>query len=1107
MNVNFPVPVTPTLSVKLVPPAIGPSYLARPRLQALLSDAIRRRLTVVVAGPGFGKSTLLASWAAVSNAAWYSLGPEDAQMPALARGVIDALRLRVPLVPRELTAVTVPGGSQGATDDDSVSRAHAFAQFLAQALEENLARELFLVLDDLHDVGTSPAAGQFITSLCRQAPANFHLVVSSRVEPPFAIERLRGRGQVLELSGSDLSFTKGEVAEVVTMVTGEADPGVAARLYQLTEGWPAAVRLAAEALRAVEPAERDGVLDRARQPGGSVYRYLAAEVLAAEPEEVRRLIAVVAQAGFASARFCEQLGVPKAAEILRSLARRGIFVEGRGQRLGWFSLSTLMRGTALAELPMERAESTRIDGAAAAWLEQEGHLVEALRHCRARADWAAVAQMLVRRGAELVSAGEATEVLAAVEALAPASRGPAIEFVAGEAYYVVGNWDAALRSYRAAAGGASALPTALAWRVARIHHFRGDLDLALECYGSGDPTSGDERDQAMLLAWRAAARWLRGDADGCKHDAVRAQAAASAANDPGALSCAYTALAMHAALEGDRLANDAYYLRALDCAVQAGDVLQQARVRANRGSLHLEQGYYEEAIAELDMALRLADLAGFASYRALALSNRGCAYYFLGRLEEAVNDLDEARRQSERLGAFDVAYSLSHLGRIYSDRGNIALARAAYEEAIARCEGPGDLQGLVPSLSGLALTLATDDPEVAERLAARAVGYGPGMAYVEALLAAGWVALANGRAGEAVQRASEAAAEARGRRDRAGLAWSLELRAAASPSAPAATEAIEQAVALWSELRSATGAARAGFLAGLIRKDRARADEASAVLRRLGVRSHISLEHLLERIELGSGSMTEQVPRLSVQTLGRFRVLVDGEPVPASSWQSRKARDLLKILLARRGRPVPRDEIMDMLWPEEARDKVANRLSVALSTLRAVLDPAKRASSNEFVVSDRESCRLDLEQVEVDIERFFAAAAEGLRLIRNNDANAVELLRQAESTYRGDFLEENVYDDWALAVRDEARSAYVRTCRALAEEAESGGNAADAGRYVRRLLERDAYDEAAHLQLVRVLLAGGQHGEAHRAYRSYSSRMAEMGVEAAPFPDLASPRS
>jgi len=84
-----------------------------------------------------------------------------------------------------------------------------------------------------------------------------------------------------------------------------------------------------------------------------------------------------------------------------------------------------------------------------------------------------------------------------------------------------------------------------------------------------------------------------------------------------------------------------HYLRALDHAERAGDVLQVIRIRANRGSLFLEEGYYSEAIAELDAAIGQADLAGFASLRALALMNRGEVARRLGRLDDAARTVDE----------------------------------------------------------------------------------------------------------------------------------------------------------------------------------------------------------------------------------------------------------------------------------------------------------------------------------------------------------------------------------------------------------------------------------------------------------------------------------
>jgi DNA-binding SARP family transcriptional activator len=708
--------------------------------------------------------------------------------------------------------------------------------------------------------------------------------------------------------------------------------------------------------------------------------------------------------------------------------------------------------------------------------------------------------LLERCGSRLVRSGQAADVIETLEGLPPEVRTEAVEFVAGEARDVVGDWEGALACYERAAPASGDIPPALAWRIARIHYFRSDLDKVFDTIGEAEVTSSEEvsgRDWALLFAWRSSARWLRGDEDGCRKDAGGAFELATAAGDPEALSCAHTALAMLAALEGDRVANDAHYLRALDYAVQAGDILQEVRVRNNRGSLYLEQGYFEEAIAELDLALRSADLAGFASFRALALVNRGTAKYRLGRLEEAAGDLDEARRQYERLGSSDAAYALVNLAHVYRERGDLAMAQAAFEEALRRSEDAKDVQAIVPALAGLAVVLAADDPGRAEHLAGAAVAYGPGMDHTEALLAAGWVATVNRRPEDAGRFAREAAAEARSRRDRSGLAQALELTALVDPSPERSVAAVEEAISLWTDLGSVTGQARGRLLAALLAADAAGVEAAEAQLRRLGVRSHQALIRLLTAGgRAGTGGEQSQVV---VQTLGRLRVLVSGRPLPAAAWQSRKARELLKILVSRRGRPVPREELMDLLWPGEPPVKLANRLSVALSTLRSAFDPDKTAAGSPFIVADRDSVRLDLSRVGVDVEVFLAEAAEGLAASRRCEPAAIEMLERAESGYAGDFLEENAYDDWAINLREAARTTYLQVCRALAEAYESQHDGTTAGRYLRRLIERDPYDEAAHLWLVRLLVAGGHHGEAHGCYRSYSSRMREIGVEPAPF--------
>ena len=106
----------------------------------------------------------------------------------------------------------------------------------------------------------------------------------------------------------------------------------------------------------------------------------------------------------------------------------------------------------------------------------------------------------------------------------------------------------------------------------------------------------------------------------------------------------------------------------------------------------------------------------------------------------------------------------------------------------------------------------------------------------------------------------------------------------------------------------------------------------------------------------------------------------------------------------------------------------------------------------------------------------------------------------AESVYAGDFLEEDPYEDWAISLREEARAAYVACARCLASDAVAAGDHSAATGYLLRVLERDPYDEQAHLALVSALIAARRHGDARRAYRAYVARMIDVGVEPSAFP-------
>jgi len=223
-------------------------------------------------------------------------------------------------------------------------------------------------------------------------------------------------------------------------------------------------------------------------------------------------------------------------------------------------------------------------------------------------------------------------------------------------------------------------------------------------------------------------------------------------------------------------------------------------------------------------------------------------------------------------------------------------------------------------------------------------------------------------------------------------------------------------------------------------------------------------------VEPSSTPTGRRTSRVKIEALGRFRVLVDGHEVTAAEWGSRRARQLLKRLVIARGWPVTRDELTDMLWPDEDDEQILRpRLSVQLSAVRRVLGGG--------VIADRSSIRLDLDHVDVDLARFHAT---------DDDAEIV-------AAYTGELLPDDRYDDWTEAARAEALVRFVTAAdRCLAA---TDGDHDEAVRLAVEILAADPYHDAAHRRLIRAHDAAGRAAAAADARRSYADRLAELGVD------------
>jgi DNA-binding SARP family transcriptional activator len=211
-----------------------------------------------------------------------------------------------------------------------------------------------------------------------------------------------------------------------------------------------------------------------------------------------------------------------------------------------------------------------------------------------------------------------------------------------------------------------------------------------------------------------------------------------------------------------------------------------------------------------------------------------------------------------------------------------------------------------------------------------------------------------------------------------------------------------------------------------------------------------------------------------IHTFGGFRVARGGVDVPLALWGSRRSRLLCKRLAAAAGAPVSRDELAELLWPDDPTpSKLSARLSVQLSKVRRVLGGG--------VVADRDSVRLNLDTVSLDLARFQTAVAA-----RRAD--------EVVAIHRGPFLPEDIYEPWAEGPRERARAGYLGALGVLADHASISLDHQTVIELAQRLLEADPYDSSAHQRLIGALDACGRHGDAQHARDRHTERMHELGV-------------
>jgi LuxR family maltose regulon positive regulatory protein len=409
------------LRTKLYVPAPGPNVVARPRLIERLHAGLQRKLTLIAAPAGFGKSTLVSEWVATGQrpTAWLSLDAADNDPIRFLAYFVAAVQTIAPTIGQGVMQVLqAPQPPQ-----DPAGRAALLTALLNEIT--TLPDPFLLVLDDYHVIdaalsGQSPlgAVDQLLTFLIEHLPPQLHLVIATREDPPLPLARLRARGQLTEVRAADLRFTPPEAADFLNRVMG-LNLAVAdiAALEERTEGWIAGLQLAALSMQG-----RQDVAGFVRAFAGDnryIVDYLMEEVLQRQPDAVRNFLLHTAILERLNGPLCDAVtGQPGGKARLETLQRGNFFLIPLDDTRHWYRYHHLFADVLLMHLLTEQPDQLpALHRRACAWYEQHGALADAIRHALAGQDFEHAADLIERAVPDMRRSRQEVTLLAWLKAL------------------------------------------------------------------------------------------------------------------------------------------------------------------------------------------------------------------------------------------------------------------------------------------------------------------------------------------------------------------------------------------------------------------------------------------------------------------------------------------------------------------------------------------------------------------------------------------------------------------------------------------------------------------------------------------------------------------
>lgn len=991
---------------------------------------------------------------------WYSVGERDSDPHLFVMHLIWALRTVHPTVGGQALAIL-----EG--DHDPAARRSAIDS-LANDMLDPVSEDSVFVVDDYHLAAKNPEVNEVVERFVNTMPPKLHVVLSTRKKPSLgSLARWRVKGEVLELSERDLAFASDEIHDLFLgpynwKLTAEQ----VSTLCEHTEGWIIALEMIWHALR--EGATLRDLWTRPPRSLQGIFEYLAAEVLFKQEDHVQEFLSTVSLLDELDPEACDYVsGRSDSRGILEQLATSGLFVYTTA--CGTYRLHYLLREFLRRICRKDAARWIAGNSKAARFFADNGQHSLAVSHLMAAGDYDGAARALSGIAPDLVRSGRFDALAAWISEL-PGSvleAYPDLLLRRADVYRLTSNYDDALAWYtmaeevfvrRSDPGG-------------RSRSVKGKAMVYLD-------TVQPARSEALL---KEAFRLLPPD-DQWERATLLRMMAENKANQ------GQSQIAMKLARAAERLIHQATEDE-LDIRVH----LRTGRLSAALASLKRKEGEEREGsrpprshretqlllslvyalVGEGSMAAKCAR-AGIELGRDLkAPFVEAVGYMRLGharQLTPAADGLDAGACYRKALDIADElkvvrgrAEPLMGLALLHAASGEVTPAERDAAEALEICGAAGDewLAGFVQLAMGAGLASAGNDDKASPWLdTAKKTFARCGDVYCGTVCEL-WLAVLAHRKQEEPRL-----------RERLGCL----LRAVRTHS-----------YEFLFTRKTLFGPRDLGVLAPLL-----------VEARRLGLdEDHVAWLQAatgFPKVEFHPGYT------LHIRALGPFRLYRGREEVSPREWQREKAKSLFQLLLVNRKGYLHKDQILDILWPGLDPDVAAAHFKVVQNSMLRVVEPARPARLSPFFLNREGSlCALNPGSgYWLDADEFESLVAKGMKLATSDAEGACDVFRSAIELYLGDFLQECLYEDWAMGERERLVTMYLRGAHKFAEILLAENEIDECISVCDRILAKDPCWEEAYRLLMLCYFTRRNRAMVVRTYeRCAAALRTEMGVEPA----------